>query len=216
MVGHATLLIQSGGVNVLTDPVWSTFAGPFGLLGPRRTTSPGIAFKDLPKIDVVLLSHNHYDHLDLATLRRLDKAHAPQIVTPLGNETFLRRHVTRGRIHSGNWGDLVHLPDVGPTGCEVHIVPANHWSARGLGDRRQALWGGFMLRTGVGLVYFAGDTGYGTGAPFRAIRSEFGAPDLAIIPIGAYAPRWFMAAQHCDPEEAVQIMLDLEARRAWT
>jgi L-ascorbate metabolism protein UlaG (beta-lactamase superfamily) len=210
MVGHATLLIQSGGLNVLTDTLWSDRASPVGFAGPRRVTPPGIAFADLPPIDVVLLSHNHYDHLDIATLRRLHAGHRPLIVTPLGNDTIVRRAVPDARIAVGDWGSRIALDG----DADVHIVPAHHWSARGTGDRRMALWGGFMLRTPAGLVYFAGDTGYGDGAIFRSMRARFGPTDIALLPIGAYAPRWFMAAQHTDPDEAVRIMLDLEARQA--
>jgi L-ascorbate metabolism protein UlaG (beta-lactamase superfamily) len=210
MVGHATLLIQVGGLNVLTDPLWSDRASPVGFAGPRRVTAPGIAFADLPPIDVVLLSHNHYDHLDVATLRRLDAAHHPLIVTPLGNDAIVRKAAPGARIVTGDWGSSFPLG----RDCEVSIVPAHHWSARGMGDRRMALWGGFMLRTPLGLIYFAGDTGYGDGAIFRTMRERYGSPDVALLPIGAYAPRWFMAAQHTDPDEAVRIMVDLDARKA--
>ncbi len=210
MVGHATLLIQAAGRNFVTDPVWSDRASPVRFAGPKRVTAPGIAFDDLPPIDAVLLSHNHYDHLDIASLRRLHDRDRPLIVTPLGNDAILRRHLTDAGIATGDWGDGVVLPG----GAEAHIVPAQHWSTRGPGDRRMALWGGFMLTVAGRLVYFAGDTGYGDGAIFRAMRERYGTPDVALIPIGAYAPRWFMAAQHADPDEAVRIMLDLDAGRA--
>jgi L-ascorbate metabolism protein UlaG (beta-lactamase superfamily) len=210
MVGHVTLLIQAAGLNILTDPVWSERASPLSFAGPRRVTAPGIAFDRLPPIDAVLLSHNHYDHLDIATLKRLHQRDAPLIVTPHGNDAIVRRHVPSARIASGNWGERFALG----AGCEAHIVPANHWSSRSFSDRRMALWGGFMLRTPAGLVYFAGDTGYGEGRIFRAMRALHGAPDLALIPIGAYAPEWFMAAGHCDPDDAVRIMEDLGARHA--
>jgi L-ascorbate metabolism protein UlaG (beta-lactamase superfamily) len=210
MVGHATLLIQAAGLNVLTDPVWSDRTSPVSFAGPRRVTPPGIAFSDLPPIDVVLLSHNHYDHLDVRTLRCLQAGHRPLIVTPLGNDTIIRKIMPEARIAVGDWGSRIELE----RGADVHIVPAHHWSARGTGDRRMALWGGFMLRTPAGQIYFAGDTGYGDGAIFRTMRELYGSPDVALLPIGAYAPRWFMAAQHTDPEEAVRIMLDLEARHA--
>jgi len=210
MVGHATVLIQAAGLNLLTDPLWSDRASPVGFAGPRRVTPPGIAFDDLPPIDVVLLSHNHYDHLDMATLVRLHAAHRPLIVTPLGNGAIVRRAVPEARVVTGDWGDRIPLVD----DTEVHIVPAHHWSARGMGDRRKALWCGFMLRTRRGQVYFAGDTGYGDGAIFRAMRERYGPTDIALLPIGAYAPRWFMAAQHTNPDEAVRIMKDLEARQA--
>jgi len=210
MVGHATLLIQVAGLNVLTDPVWSDRASPLAFAGPKRITAPGIRLDDLPPIDAVLLSHNHYDHLDIATLKTLHQRHAPLIVTPLGNDSIVRRHIRDARIEAGDWGTCVNLAG----GAEAHIVPATHWSSRGIGDRRMALWGGFMLRAGGKLIYFAGDTGYGTGNIFKAMHARYGAPDLALLPIGAYDPRWFMAAQHTDPEEAIQIMRDLDARAA--
>ena len=210
MVGHATVLIQVGGLNILTDPVWSERASPFSFAGPRRVTKPGIRFDDLPPIDIVLLSHSHYDHLDLATLRRLHSRDQPRLITPLGNDAIVRRTIPDIAATAGDWGQRIEV------GAEstITLVPAHHWSARSARDRRMALWGGFMLRTPQALVYFAGDTGYGDGAIFRQMRADHGAPDLAILPIGAYAPRWFMAPQHADPEEAVQIMLDLEARQA--
>lgn len=210
MIGHATLLIQIAGLNLLTDPVWSDRASPVAFAGPRRVTAPGVRMEDLPPIDAILLSHNHYDHLDAPTLRALHERHAPLIVTPLGNDAIIRRHIPSGRIEVRDWGEDVAIAP----GADVHIVPANHWSSRGLRDRRRALWGGFMLRAGGRLVYFAGDTGYGTGSMSRSMRQRFGRTDLALIPIGAYDPRWFMAAQHTDPEEAIQIMQDLDARFA--
>jgi len=210
MVGHATLLIQIAGLNILTDPVWADRASPISFAGPRRVTSPGIELDALPPIDAILLSHNHYDHLDMATLKALHARHDPLIITPLGNDIIVHRRIADARVLVGDWGD--HF-DIAP-GARAHIVPALHWSSRGLRDRRMALWGGFMLEVAGKLVYFAGDTGYGTGNIFRTIGARFGAVDLAILPIGAYDPRWFMAAQHCDPEDAIRIMLDLRAKSA--
>jgi L-ascorbate metabolism protein UlaG (beta-lactamase superfamily) len=210
MIGHATLLIQIAGLNILTDPVWSDRASPLAFAGPRRVTAPGVALADLPPIDAILLSHNHYDHLNIATLRALHDRHAPLIITPLGNDTIVHRHIPAARIETGDWGDHFELGSE----AEAYIVPATHWSSRGIGDRRMALWGGFMLRAAGKLVYFAGDTGYGTGNIFREMRTRFGPVDLALLPIGAYDPRWFMAAQHTDPEEAIRIMQDLGARAA--
>jgi L-ascorbate metabolism protein UlaG (beta-lactamase superfamily) len=210
IVGHASVLIQAGGLNVLTDPVWSQRASPLSFAGPRRVWAPGIAFESLPQIDAVLLSHNHYDHMDLATLRRLHTQHAPLIVAPLGNDVILRRAIPGVRVVAGDWWDRI---DIGKGG-EVTIVPAYHWSSRTGRDRRMALWCGFMLRTPGGSAYFAGDTGYGNGRIFHEVRQKIGRPDLALIPIGAYAPRWFMSAQHTDPNEAVQILENLEAGRA--
>jgi L-ascorbate metabolism protein UlaG (beta-lactamase superfamily) len=210
IVGHASVLIQAGGLNVLTDPVWSDRASPVSFAGPRRVWAPGIAFESLPQIDAVLLSHNHYDHMDLATLRRLNIQHAPLMVAPLGNDAILRRAIPGVRVAAGDWWDRI---DIG-NGGEVTIVPAYHWSSRTGRDRRMALWCGFMLSTGGGSTYFAGDTGYGNGRIFHEVRRRIGRPDLALIPIGAYAPRWFMSAQHTDPNEAVQILENLEAGRA--
>lgn len=210
MVGHATLLIQIGGLNILTDPVWSDRASPVSFAGPRRITAPGVDQEALPPIDAILLSHNHYDHLDMASLRALCARHDPLIVTPLGNEVIIHRKLPSARVRAGDWGD--HF-DIAP-GAMAHIVPALHWSSRGTSDRRMALWGGFVIEAAGKSIYFAGDTGYGTGNIFRAIRARFGPIDLAILPIGAYDPRWFMAAQHCDPEDAVKIFGDLDARAA--
>lgn len=209
-VGHCTFLIQAGGLNILTDPVWSEKAGPLGLVGPRRYAPPGIRFEDLPPIHAVLLSHNHYDHLDLPTLKRLDRRDGPLVVTPLGNDAVIRPAMPRARIEARDWGGSVPLGE----GVAVHVVPANHWSARTPWDRRRALWGGFVIVAGGVRIHFVGDTGYGGGTIFRHIRERHGMPDLALIPIGAYEPRWFMEPQHCNPEEAVQIMLDLGAGRA--
>jgi L-ascorbate metabolism protein UlaG (beta-lactamase superfamily) len=210
MIGHATALIQAGSLNVLTDPVWSERVSPVRFAGPRRVAAPGVALDDLPPIDVVLLSHNHYDHLDVATLRVLQEKHRPLVVSPLGNDAIVQREVPGMRVVTRDWWEQVDVGD----DARVTIVPANHWSARGTGDRRMALWGGFMLQTPAGLVYFAGDTGYGSGQIFREMRRRIGAPDLALIPVGAYAPDWFMRAQHTNPDDAVRVMLDLEAKRA--
>ena len=141
MVGHASILIQIAGLNILTDPVWSDRASPLSFAGSCRVTAPGISFDHLRPIDAVLLSHNHYDHLDTATLRRLQARHVPRIVTPLGNDTLLRRHRPRSQISTNDWHDRIALaPEV-----SVSFTPANHWSARGLSDRRMALWSGFSI-----------------------------------------------------------------------
>ncbi|UUR07216.1 MBL fold metallo-hydrolase [Sphingomonas glaciei] len=210
MVGHSTLLIQGSGVSLLTDPVWAPRASPLSFAGPRRVTEPGIRFEDLPPIDAVLLSHNHYDHCDLATLKRLGAAHDPLFITPLGNDTLIRQAAPEARCFAGDWGDGTGLGgDV-----RVEIVPANHWSSRTTRDRRMALWSGFVLRLGGRTLYFAGDTGYCGGGIFADIRARYGPMDVALIPIGAYAPEWFMAEQHCNPEDAVRIMAALDAQRA--
>lgn len=210
MIGHATVLIQCAGYNLVTDPVWADRASPLSFAGPRRISAPGVALGDLPVVDAVLLSHNHYDHLDVSTLRALHARNAPLIVTPLGNDRIVRPHIPDANVSTGDWGDVIEVRH----DLKIHIVPALHWSSRSPRDRRMALWCGFVIEASGRLIYFAGDTGYGTGGIFRRIRERFGPVDLAIIPIGAYDPRWFMAAQHTDPEEAIQIMLDLDARAA--
>ncbi|RZL85597.1 MAG: MBL fold metallo-hydrolase, partial [Sphingomonas sp.] len=210
MVGHASLLIQAAGCNILTDPIWSERASPFRRVGPKRVTAPGIAFDDLPPIDVVLLSHGHYDHLDIATLQRLHAVHDPLMVMPLGNDAIVRAAVPAARCVSGDWWDRLALSD----GIATTVTPAYHWSNRWPNDTRITLWGGHYLETPAGAVWFVGDTGYGDGRIFTEVRARLGTPDVALIPIGAYAPRWFMAAQHVNPAEAVQIFCDVGADRA--
>jgi L-ascorbate metabolism protein UlaG (beta-lactamase superfamily) len=211
-VGHATFLIQGGGLNVLTDPVWSDRVSPFPFLGPRRRNAPGIAFDDLPRIDVVLLSHCHYDHMDLATLRRLWDRDQPLIITPLGNETIIRAKHRTIAATAADWGDTIALGG----SARATLVPAHHWSARGFGDRNRALWCGFVI-DGLGdcRIYFAGDTGFDEGRPFRGLVEDHGPIDLALLPIGAYEPRWFMAPQHMNPEDAVNALQLLGARHAF-
>lgn len=202
MVGHASLLVQTEGLNLLTDPVWSERMSPYSFAGPKRVNAPGIGFEDLPPIDLVLVSHNHYDHLDTATLKRLHQAHNPLVITPLGNDTIIRDAVPQMRIIAADWGDVLDAPG----NTRVHIEPAHHWSARWTSDRRMALWAGFVIETAAGKIYFAGDTGFHEGTNYRALAQKHGGFRLAILPIGAYEPRWFMKAQHQNPEEAVQAM----------
>ena len=210
MVGHASLLIQAAGKNILTDPVWSDRASPLSFAGPKRVTVPGIRFDDLPPIDVVLLSHCHYDHMDLATLQRLHDRDRPLMAMPLGNDTILSKAITGVRTMVGDWWDRLDLG----AGLATTLTPANHWANRSPWDVRMALWSGHWLETPAGIVWFVGDTGYGDGTVFRDVRQRLGSPDVALIPIGAYEPRWFMAAQHVDPAEAVRILRDVEPSSA--
>lgn len=209
-VGHASLLIQTAGLNILVDPVWSERASPFAAIGPKRVNDPGIAFDDLPPIDVVLVSHNHYDHLDTATLGRLAKAHQPRVITPLGNDAIMRAAEPAIRAEAYDWDDRVDLGN----GCAVTLVRTRHWSARGLFDRNKALWCAFVIETPAGRIYCAGDSGYGDGSQFRAVRDRHDPIRLACLPIGAYEPRWFMRDQHMNPEESVRALEDCGAEQA--
>jgi L-ascorbate metabolism protein UlaG (beta-lactamase superfamily) len=209
-VGHASLLIQTAGLNMLLDPVWSQRASPFRFAGPKRVNDPGIAFEALPPIDVVLVSHGHYDHLDLATLSRLAAAHRPRVVTPLGNDAIMRAHDPAIAAEAYDWGDRVELG----TGVAVTLVPTRHWTARNLSDRNEALWASFVIETPGGRIYFVADSGYGDGRHFRTARERHGPFRLAIVPFGAYEPRWFMRDQHMNPAEAVQALLDCGAELA--
>ncbi len=190
-VNHATLLIQIDGRNILTDPIWSDRCSPVSFAGPKRHRPPGIRFDDLPKIDVVLVSHNHYDHLDIPTLRALQSRFHPRILTPLGNSALMARYGIRAE-------DM----DWWQTKGNVTLVPAQHFSARGLSDRNATLWGGFVITGSRCSVYFAGDTGWGD--QFGEIARRFSPIRLACLPIGAYLPRWFMQPAHINPQEAVQ------------
>jgi len=209
-VGHASLLIQAGGLNILLDPIWSERASPVSFAGPKRVNDPGVAFDALPPIDVVLVSHCHYDHLDGATLAALATPHRPRFVTPLGNDTIIRGHDPMLRVEAFDWHVRVPLSrDVAVT-----LVPTRHWSARGLLDRNKALWAGFVIETPGGRILHVADSGYGDGYHFRNARERYGPFRLAILPIGAYAPRWFMREHHMNPQEAVQALADCGAERA--
>jgi L-ascorbate metabolism protein UlaG (beta-lactamase superfamily) len=209
-VGHASFLVQTAGLNILLDPVWSMRASPFRHVGPKRVNDPGIAFADLPPIDVVLVSHAHYDHLDTATLSRLAAAHHPQVITPLGNDAIMRAHDTAIAAEAYDWHDRVEIG----RDAAVTLVPTRHWSARNLSDRKMSLWASFVIEVPAGRIYFVGDSSYGEGGHFRDARQRYGPFQLALLPIGAYEPRWFMADQHMNPAEAVQAFIDCGAKRA--
>lgn len=209
-VGHASFLLQTAGRNILIDPVWSERASPFAFAGPKRVNRPGIALDALPRIDGVLVSHAHYDHLDVSTLSVLAAAHRPRFITPLGNDAIMRAHDPEIAAEAYDWHDRVSLAP----GFDVTFVPLRHWSARGFLDRNKSLWAGFVLDTPAGRVFHVTNSGYGDGYRFREARERYGPFRLAILPIGAYAPRWFMRDQHMDPHEAVQAFFDCGAELA--
>ncbi len=205
-VNHATVLIQFGGLNFITDPMWSMRASPVQWTGPRRHRAPGIRFADLPTIDCVLLSHNHYDHLDVPTLRRLLQRDTPEIFCPLGVARRVRR-IGYKKVHELDWWEQRSFRDV-----QVHAVPAQHFSARGPFDRDRTLWCGWLLEFAGEHVYFAADTGFGP--HFAEIAARFPAPRLAMLPIGAYRPEWFMGPVHMSPDQALRAHRVLGAQQS--
>ncbi|EZP71607.1 Hydrolase [Sphingomonas paucimobilis] len=227
-VGHATVLVQAAGLNILTDPVWSDYASPLPPFGPRRVAQPGIRFEDLPKIDLVVVSHNHYDHLDIPTLKMLWERDRPKIITSLGNDTILKREgipavaldwgqSISGAALNGLGSDTViqcenyeHCPDY-----RVHVIRNHHWSSRWGTDRNRALWSSFLIATRAGNIFFAGDTGAGDMAwPEEAAR--LGPIRLAMIPIGAFRfwPGQMESDSHIGPQRAVSVFEKLGASTA--
>jgi L-ascorbate metabolism protein UlaG (beta-lactamase superfamily) len=197
-INHATLLIQVDGVNVLTDPIWSMRAGPFSRLGPKRVRAPGIAMKDLPQIDIILISHDHYDHLDLATLEQLARRDRPVVLAGLGVKTLLTS-LNFSEVHEMDWWQEFDFKE---NRMKFTFVPAVHNSGRGMLGGNRTLWGGFVIEGKSGRVYFAGDTGYGSF--LGSIKKRFGGFRLAVFPIGSYEKRWFMKNQHMNPDDAVK------------
>ncbi len=220
-VGHATVLAQLGGLTLLTDPIFSNRASPIGFAGPKRHQPPGIAVADLPRIDLVLVSHNHYDHLDEASARALSAQPGgpPLFVVPLGLKPWLAAHGVTNAVELDWWQGHEIATPMGHV--EVVLVPAQHWSARGINDRMDTLWGGFAVFAPDCHLFFAGDTAYSR--EFTEMRRRFavrqdaasgGGFDIALLPIGAYEPRWFMTDQHINVEEAISIHRDLGAKRS--
>ena len=207
-INHSTVLLQLSGWNILTDPIWSERASPFSWLGPKRVILPGIKFEDLPPIDLVLLSHNHYDHMDIPTLRKLFQEHRPTFFVPKGNRSYLQSKGIRSPIHELDWWECSEIT----SDFSLHFVPAQHFSSRGIFDLNATLWGGFVIKGNDRMIYYAGDSGYCN--HFAEIQKRLGSPTLSILPIGAFEPRWFMQTVHLSPEEAVRVHLILNSKQS--
>jgi L-ascorbate metabolism protein UlaG (beta-lactamase superfamily) len=206
-INHASFLIQMRGLNIITDPVWSYRVSPLSWLGPKRHRKPGIDIDKLPKIDYVLISHNHYDHLDLDSLSELNKKYSPLFIAPLGHKKLLQSYNIDHVVELDWWQNWQISPD-----ATITLTPAQHNSGRMILDKDKSLWGSYFVTAHHHHFYFAGDTAYGP--HFREIKNRYGSPDIAFLPIGAYSPRWFMKLAHMNPQEAVQAHLDLNPKRS--
>jgi L-ascorbate metabolism protein UlaG (beta-lactamase superfamily) len=206
-IGHSTFLLQLPGLTILTDPIFAARASPFTWAGPKRVRPPALTLGQLPPIDVVLVTHNHYDHLDLPALQWLARERRPLFVTTLGNRAWLEARGVNHVVELDWWQAHAASP-----GLTVTCTPAQHFAARWPWDRCRTLWGGFALQTAAGRIYFAGDSGYCPA--FREIGARLGPFDLALLPIGAYEPRWFMEPVHCTPDDAVKIHREVRARQS--
>lgn len=209
-IGHATVLIQTEDLNILTDPMFSERASPFSFIGPKRVRPPFVPIEKLPRIDVIIISHNHYEHMDLPSLKALWKRDKPRIITTLGNDRIIGRAGGGIKTETYDWKETVRISP----GVTLTPWPVQHWSKRTLADTNKALWSGYVLNTEGRTLFFSGDTGYGDGQFFRDAARKFGPMDIALIPIGAYEPRWFMAYSHVNPEEAIKSHRDLQARKS--
>ena len=207
-IGHSTFLIKKAGTVILTDPIFSDRASPFKNIGPERLIPPVIPLNELPRIDFVTVSHNHYDHLDINSLKKISKLNPDAVfLVPAGDLKLLKKkRITN--VYEFNWWETFKVE-----GLTFTFTPVQHWSKRGLFDRNKSLWGGWYMNFNDYGMYHAGDTGYSK--DFTDTRLKLGAPKYAFIPIGAYDPEWFMAESHVNPEDAVQIMIDLEAEKAF-
>ena len=205
-IGHATYLINKDNLTILTDPVFSKRASPVRFAGPKRLIPPAIPIDKLPKIDVITVSHNHYDHLDLRSLKKIYKANPNAIfLVPKGDKRRLERRGIENVIEF-LWWEEIEIK-----GSKFTFTPVQHWSARGIADRNKSLWGGWFMNLKTETIYHAGDTGYSK--DFIETKKLLGSPSISLIPVGAYAPRWFMKTNHVNPPEAIQIAIDLESER---
>lgn len=212
-INHSTFLIQlplsdEKVVNILTDPVFSERTSPVNFIGPRRVREPGLRIDELPPIDLVLVSHNHYDHMDMPALKSLIKRFDPLIITPLENKKYFPKALQRKIIEQDWWEtqEILHLK------LKIHSTPAHHWSRRTFSDTNKALWGGFVIESAAKKIFFAGDSGYQD--HFKKIQERFVKIDLALLPIGAFEPRWFMKEAHMNPEDAIQAHIDLSSSQS--
>ncbi|MBX2883140.1 MAG: MBL fold metallo-hydrolase [Granulosicoccus sp.] len=208
-INHATVLIQSDELNIITDPVFSKRVSPVSFAGPRRHRNPGLNIDQLPPIHAVLISHTHYDHMDLPSIDAISRRDQPVIVAPLNNGVIIEKATDQKAVELTWWSQHAVNEQT-----QVHLVPARHWTSRKPGDENQALWGGFVICFPSGNVFFAGDTGYGDGSHFTQASETFGTFRCALLPIGGYEPRWFMQSQHMNPDEAVLAFKKLKANYA--
>ena len=218
-IGHATMLAQFAGLNLITDPVFSDRVSPLSFVGPKRALAPGLSIAELPRIDVVVISHNHYDHLDDASVRALNAQAGgpPLFVVPLGIKAWMADPAITNVVELDWWQSHVVPSPIGPV--EVVLTPVQHWSGRGLNDQLKTLWGGYAVFAPDLHLFFTGDTAYSKDfvdirERFKARQSDAGGFDIALIAVGAYEPRWFMTEQHVNPAEAVQIHMDVNAKRS--
>ena len=206
-IGHSTFLLNNGDLTILTDPIFSNRASPLTFAGPKRLIKPVVKIKDLPKVDVITISHNHYDHLDINSLRKIQKKFPNvKILVPKGDLKLLKNY-NLNNGHEFLWWEEITINNTNFT-----FTPAQHWSARGLRDRNKSLWGSWFIKNGDRNIFHAGDTGYSK--DFIEIRNRLGEVDFAMIPIGAYDPQWFMSYSHVNPEEALNIAKDLNAKKS--
>jgi L-ascorbate metabolism protein UlaG (beta-lactamase superfamily) len=213
LLGHATMLIQIGGLNILTDPVWSERASPLQWIGPKRVTPASLPLDALPPIDLILISHDHYDHLDAPTLERLHQKHKPRVIVPLGNRALVQQHMPSSQVSEHDWGERIQVATANGK-IDIHVEPMLHGSGRSPFDQMQTLWAAYVIEASGLKIYHAGDTGYGTGEIFRAAAAKHAGFHLALLPIGAYEPAAFMADSHMRPSDAIKAMIDLKAKRA--
>lgn len=206
-INHSTLVVQTNGLTVLTDPIFSERASPVSFAGPKRVRKSGVSLEELPKIDFVIISHNHYDHLDINSLVSLKNKFDPTFIVPLANSALLEEYGITKVIELDWW--QAHTVN---ENNKITLVPVQHWSARSPFDAFKTLWGGYVIEAGKKKIYFAGDTGYNN--HFVETFKRFGAMDVSLIPIGAYEPRWFMKIQHVNPEEAVFAHMDLKSKKS--